>query len=72
MKKENYGLKLAKDIADTAFSLGMEMYPDELCCQGLAWLLVYGGAYSAVTCNPSLIMLFTYAQNRLNLKPNIG
>jgi len=64
------GLELAKEIADTAFSLGMMMYSDELCCQGLAWLLVYGGAYSAVTLNPSLALLFTYAGNRLNLKPN--
>jgi len=70
MNKENYGLELAKEIADTAFSLGMAMYSDQLCCQGLAWLLVYGGAYSAVTYNPSLTMLFTYAKNKLNLKPN--
>ena len=59
-------IDFTRKLFDTCIENDLKIYSDDLCCQALAWLYVYGGGNEEVT-QGKVRTLLLYAQKRANL-----
>ncbi len=57
----------ALDVESAFNSIGLSMYSDLFACRLLAWLLVFGGSYEAVTQNKGMLFAIKACQKKLNI-----
>ena len=66
MDNINTDLAFRMGFVNDCVNLGFKMYSDDLCCQALAWLLIWGGGNSDVVYGKA-VNLFLYAEKRANI-----
>ena len=56
-----------QQVSDTFEQIGVTIYSDELCCQVLAYVFVYGGGNEQVVYNTAFNQVIRIAQKKANI-----